>query len=243
MKPLCTWLLLSFLLVMMAAAPAGAQIQFGEAARQLGLGKSAAISDDKVASGLKEALRVGTDNAVKYTGRKDGYFGNAAIKILMPKNLRPLESGLRAVGYGPKVDEFILSMNRAAERAAPEAKAIFRDAILAMTFEDVRKILHGSDTAATEYFQARTSSRLTVAFRPVVERAMRENGVTRQYEALVGQYESLPFMKGPNFDINEYVVSQALGGLFHILGEEEKKIRKNPAARVTSLLKEVFTKR
>ena len=102
MKPLCTWLLLSFLLVMMAAAPAGAQIQFGEAARQLGLGKSAAISDDKVASGLKEALRVGTDNAVKYTGRKDGYFGNAAIKILMPKNLRPLESGLRAVGYGPR---------------------------------------------------------------------------------------------------------------------------------------------
>ena len=134
-------------------------------------------------------------------------------------------------------------MNRAAERAAPEAKAIFRDAILAMTFEDVRKILHGSDTAATEYFQARTSSRLTVAFRPVVERAMREKGVTRQYEALVGQYESLPFMKGPNFNINEYVVSQALGGLFHMVGEEEKKIRTNPAARVTSLLKEVFTKR
>ena len=111
-----------------------------------------------------------------------------------------------------------------------------------MTFEDARKILHGSDTAATEYFQAHTSSRLSAAFRPIVERAMRENGVTRQYEALIGQYESLPFMKGPTFDINEYVVSQALNGLFYMLGEEEKKIRKNPAARVTSLLKEVFAK-
>ncbi|MBZ5700221.1 MAG: DUF4197 domain-containing protein [Acidobacteriia bacterium] len=243
MKPLRSCLLLFTLSGLLGAAPAGAQIQLGEAARQLGLGKSAGPAEDKVAAGLKEALRVGADNAVKYTGRKDGYFANAAIKILMPKNLRPIEKGLRAVGYGPKVDEFILSMNRAAEQAAPEARLIFRDAILAMTFEDARKILQGSDTAATEYFQAHTSSRLSAAFRPIVEQAMREHGVTRQYEALIGQYESLPFMKGPTFDINEYVVSQALNGLFHMLGEEEKKIRKNPAARVTSLLKEVFGKR
>ena len=242
MKPLRSCLLLFTLTGLFSAASAGAQIQLGEAVKQLGLGKSTALPDTKVAAGLKEALRVGADNAVKYTGRKDGYFGNAAIKILMPKNLRPIETGLRAVGYGPKVDEFILSMNRAAEHAAPEARLIFRDAILAMTFEDARKILSGSDTGATEYFRAHTTSRLTEAFRPAVKQAMRENGVTGQYEALIGKYESLPFMKGPTFDINEYVVSQALNGLFYMLGEEEKKIRKNPAARVTSLLKEVFAK-
>ena len=242
MKLLHSCLLFFALTGLPGAAPAGAQIQLGEAAKQLGLGKSATLPESKVASGLKEALRVGADNAVKYTGRKDGYFANEAIKILMPKNLRPIEKGLRAVGYGPKVDEFVLSMNRAAEQAAPEARLIFRDAILSMTFEDARKILQGRDTAATEYFQAHTTSQLTAAFQPVVKQAMRENGVTRQYEDLIGKYESLPFMKGPTFDINEYVVSQALNGLFYMLGEEEKKIRKNPAARVTSLLKEVFAK-
>src|SRR6266436_3520010 len=113
--------------------------QLGEIAKELGLGQSQ-LSDSKLTSGLKEALRVGTDKSVKLTGRTDGYFGNQAIKILMSKNLRPLESGLRAMGYGPKVDDFVLSMNRAAEAAAPAARKIFVDAILAMSFEDARKI-------------------------------------------------------------------------------------------------------
>ena len=123
----------------------------------VGLGNSNGLSDSKVASGLKEALRVGADNAVKFTGRRDGYFGNEAIKILMPNSLRPVEKGLRAVGYGPKVDGFILSMNRAAEAAAPAARKIFVDAILAMSFDDARKILSGGDTAATDYFKNKTS--------------------------------------------------------------------------------------
>jgi Protein of unknown function (DUF4197) len=214
--------------------------QTGEISRRLGLGTASALSDSKVASGLKEALRVGATNAVKLTGRRDGYFGNEAIKILMPNNFRTLEKGLRAIGYGPKVDGFVLSMNRAAEAAAPSARKIFTDAILAMSFDDARKILSGGETAATDYFKDKTSAQLTEAFRPVVEKTMSENSVTQQYNALLGQAQSIPFMKSPKLDITQYVVSKALDGLFYTLGQEEKKIRKDPVARTTSLLKEVF---
>ena len=214
--------------------------QTDEISRRLGLANSSELSDSKVGSGLKEALRVGAENAVKLTGRRDGYFGNEAIKILMPNNLRPVEKGLRAVGYGPKLDGFMLSMNRSAEAAAPAAKKIFGDAILSMSFDDARKILSGGDTAATDYFKSKTSTQLTAAFRPVVEKTMSENSVTQQYNDLVGQAQNIPFMKSPSLDITQYVVSKALDGLFFTLGQEEKKIRKDPMARTTSLLKEVF---
>jgi hypothetical protein len=160
----------------------------------------------------------------------------------MPEKLQTLEKGLRVVGYGPQVDQFVLSMNRAAERAAPAAKQIFWDAIGEMTFEDVRKIWSGNETAATDYFKGKTTDRLAVAFRPVVDKAMNEVGVTRQYKELVGKYESIPFVKKETFDIDGYVVTKALDGLFHMVGEEERKIRTNPQARVTDLLKEVFKK-
>jgi hypothetical protein len=199
-----------------------------------------ALSDTKIASGLKEALQVGATNAVKLTGRTDGYFGNAAIKILLPKNLRTFERGLRAMGYGPKVDDFVLSMNRSAEAAAPEAKKIFLDAILAMSFEDARRILSGGETAATDYFKSKTTAQLTTAFRPVVEKTMDHNNVTQQYKQVAAQAQTIPFMKSQNLDITDYVVTQALNGLFYMLGQEEKKIRKNPAAQTTSLLKQVF---
>jgi hypothetical protein len=218
----------------------GSEAQIGELGKRLGLRRSSALSDDKVASGLKEALRIGTGNAVARTGRKDGFFGNDVIKILMPSGLRAVERGLRAVGRGPDVDEFILSMNRAAERSAPLAKDIFWSAITQMTFDDARAILGGGDTAATEYFRRETSDRLAVAFRPVVEQAMNEVGATRRYKELVGRAQSLPFVRTQALDIDAYVVTKALDGLFHVLGEEERKIRRDPAARVTSLLKEVF---
>ena len=216
--------------------------QTDEISKRLGLGNSSGLSDSKVASGLKEALRVGAENAVKLTGQRDGYFGNEAIKILMPNNLRPVEKGLRAIGYGPKLDGFILSMNRSAEAAAPAAKKIFGNAILSMSFDDARKILSGGDTAATDYFKSKTSTQLTAAFRPVVEKTMSENSVTQQYKDLLGQAQSIPFMRSPSPDITQYVVSKALDGLFYTLGQEEKKIRKDPVARTTSLLKEVFGK-
>jgi hypothetical protein len=206
------------------------------------VGQQGELSDVKIGSGLKEALKVGTENSVHLTGKTDGYFLNQAIKILMPEKLQTLEKGLKMVGYGPQIDEFVLSMNRSAEQAAPHAKQIFWDAIGEMTFEDARKILSGNDTAATQYFKEKTTGKLTAAFQPVVEKSMNEVGVTRQYNELVGRYQTIPFVKSETFDINHYVVTKALDGLFHVLGEEERKIRTNPAARVTDLLKEVFAR-
>jgi Protein of unknown function (DUF4197) len=215
-------------------------VQFEELAKRAGLGITSGLSESKVASGLKQALQVGATNAVTITGQPNGYFGNEAIKILMPNDLRPLERGLRAVGFGPKIDEFILSMNRSAEAAAPAAKKIFVDAILAISFDDARKILSGNDTAATDYFKERTTGQLTEAFEPVVKKVMAQNGTARQYNALAEQYKSIPFAKSQNLDIDHYVVTKALDGLFYELAEQEKQIRKNPAARTTALLKQVF---
>jgi Protein of unknown function (DUF4197) len=216
-----------------------ASSQLGEITQRLGLG-DATLSDTKISSGLKEALQIGAEQAVKVTGRSNGYFENPDIKILMPSNLRTLEKGLRMVGYGPKIDDFVLSMNRAAEAAAPAARQIFINAIAAMSFDDARRILSGGDTAATNYFKEKTTPQLTAAFRPVVERTMEKNGVTQQYDGLVSQYKSLPFARDQDLDISHYVVSKALEGLFFELGQEERKIRQDPAAQTTNLLKEVF---
>lgn len=216
--------------------------QLDQVKNGIGLNNQSALTDSKVASGLKEALQTGAENAVKLTGKTDGYFGNQAIKILLPKNLQPLQKGLGALGYQSKIDAFVLSMNRAAEASAPAAKKIFGDAILAMSFDDARRILSGSDTAATEYFKNKTNDKLATAFRPYVEKTMNENGVTQQYDALAGQLKSIPFAKREDLDINKYVVDKALDGLFYMLAEEERKIRKNPAARTTDLMKEVFGK-
>jgi hypothetical protein len=228
------------MVVLLTALPASAQLD--RIFKGLGIGQKEGLSDAKIGSGLKEALKIGAENTVNLTGQTDGYFLNQAIKILMPEKLRTLEKGLRAVGYGPQVDEFVLSMNRSAEQAAPFAKQIFWDALGEMTFEDARRIWSGTETAATDYFKGKTTDKLTAAFRPVVEKAMNEVGVTRQYKELVGRFQAIPFVKSESFDIDHYVVTKALDGLFHVLGEEERKIRKDPTARVTDLLKEVFGK-
>jgi hypothetical protein len=222
------------------APPASAQLD--RLLKGLGVGQQSELSDAKIVSGLKEALQIGTNNAVKLTGRPNGYFRNEAIKILMPEKLQSLEQGLRLVGYGPQVDEFVLSMNRAAERAAPHAKQIFWDAITGMTFDDAQKILAGGDTAATEYFQVKTTDKLTAAFRPAVDKAMNEVGVTRQYKELIARYQTIPFVTSETFDIDQYVVGKSLDGLFTVVGEEERKIRTDPTARATDLLREVFGK-
>ncbi len=234
---------IAVLFVLAAATCAAASAQSGKIAEALGLGKKESLSTEKIGSGLKEALQVGTGNAVKSTGKLDGYFANAAIKILMPEKLRTLEKGLRAAGQGPKVDEFILSMNRAAEKAAPLARDIFWGAIKEMTFDDARKILSGGETAATDYFKAHTTEKLTAAFAPIVKKATDETGVTRQYKDLTARAQSIPFLRAQAVDIDEYVVGKALDGLFYVVAEEERKIRKDPAARVTSLLKDVFGRR
>ena len=227
--------------VALVASPASAQID--QLLKGMGIGRQSGLSEGKASAGLKEALQVATEKSVSLTGRPDGYFSNAAIKILMPEKLRSVEQGLRMVGYGPQVDEFVLSMNRAAEQAAPAAKQIFVDAIASMTFDDAKKIVTGGDTSATEFFKAKTTDQLTAAFRPVVDRTMGEVGVTRQYQELMGRFDAIPFARTQAFDIDGYVVNKALDGLFHVVGEQEALIRTNPAARTTALLQEVFAKK
>ena len=224
------------LALLVSPSPAAAQID--RLLQGLGIG---GLPDTKIASGLKEALRVGTETTVKLTGKTDGYFANQAIKILMPSQLQTADKGLRMVGYGPQLDEFVLSMNRAAEAAAPGAKKIFGDAIGEMSIEDARKIWSGADNAATQYFRSKTSDRLTTAFKPVVDGALNQVGVTRQYKELLGRAQSIPFMKTESLDIDRYVLGKSLDGLFVVLGEQEKQIRTNPAARTTELLREVFS--
>ena len=198
--------------------------------------------DATVASGLKEALSVGTENAVKSVSQQNGYFGNQLIKILMPEKLQKVADVLGKVGYQKQVDEFILSMNRAAEKAAPKAASIFGDAIKQMTFEDARKILSGGNTSATDYFKGKTHDRLYQEFKPIVSTSLDDVGATRSYKEMMGKYESIPFMDKQSLDLNHYVTEKSLDGLFFTVGQEEKKIRTDPAARVTDLLKNVFGK-
>jgi Protein of unknown function (DUF4197) len=236
-------ILVSVAALLIGVNPAWAQFDINKALQGLSGVTGSGLSDAKIGSGLQEALRVGTENAVNITGQTDGFFKNQLIKILMPKTLQNMEKPLRFVGYGPQIDEFVLGMNRAAEKSVPFAKDIFWDAIGQMSFDDARKILAGSDTAATDYFKAKTSKKLQAAFKPSVEEVMGQVGVNQQYNELIGRYKDVPFAKSVTFDVNQYVTEKTTDGLFFVVGQEEKKIRTNPAARVTDLLKEVFSKR
>jgi hypothetical protein len=207
----------------------------------VGVSPQEGIDDSTAGDGLKEALSIGTANAVKLVSRPDGYFRNEFIKILMPEKIRKVADLLSTVGFQKEVDDFVLSMNRAAEKVAPQAADFFVDAIKEMTILDAHVILKGGDTAATEYFREKTSNRLYGVFKPVVSDSMNEAGVTRSYKEMMGRYESLPFVEAVSLDLDHYVTNQALDGLFYMVGQEEKKIRTDPAARVTDLLKNVFS--
>lgn len=219
---------------------AGWQDFFNKAMKTVGGEKS--LTDDEIVKGLKEALEVGTSAAVQTVSKTDGYFNNPRIKIPLPENVKKVEKLLRATGLGGQVDQFELSMNRAAERAAPEAKNIFWDAIKQMTFTDARGILDGGDNSATLYFKDKTSDRLQKIFKPITHQAMSEVGATRYYQSLDSKIKTFPFADQMSFDLDQYVTDKALGGLFTMLAEEEKKIRQDPAARVTDLLKKVFAR-
>jgi hypothetical protein len=197
------------------------------------------LSENKIVAGLKQALQVGTSRAVAVTGRPDGFLKNDAIKIPLPPKLETVGRGLRFIGLGSKVDELEVGMNRAAEQATPQAKQIFLAALRKMTFDAARHILTGSDTAATDYFKRTSTPDLTTAFSPIVHSSMRKVGVVEQYDRLI-QTAPGGSAIASEFDLDKYVVGKTLDGLFYMLGEEEKKIRKNPAAQTTQLLKQVF---
>jgi len=214
------------------AAPSGAAAKGGGSAR-----------DEKtVADGLKEALTIGSQKAVELVSKQDGYFLNPKIKIPLPEKVQKSERMLRKVGLSKQVDEFVLTMNRAAEKAAPVAKDIFVGAVREMTIQDAITILRGSDTAATEYFRSKTHGKLYAAFKPTVSKAVMDVGVTKAYQQLVDKAKKTKIVKDVSLDLDHHVTSKALDGLFYMVGEEEKKIRKDPVARVTDLLKQVFGK-
>ena len=234
---------LSFLLVaVLLTAIAQSQSPLGDLIKKVGgqQQKSGNLSTDKITAGLREALKISTGKAVAATGRPDGFLKNEAIKIVLPPRLQTAGKGLRMAGMGAQVDALEVGMNRAAEQAAPAAKQIFLNALLKMTFSDARQILSGGDTAATEYFKKTSTPDLTTAFTPTVHKSMENVGVVRQYNQLMKNPMAASLAGRQGLDLDGYVVGKSLDGLFYMLGQEEKKIRKDPAAQTTNLLKEVF---
>ena len=210
-----------------------------------GLGKKpkvldALLDEQTVAAGLREALRVATDRTVVSTSKLDGFLGNALIRIVMPEQFEVAAKTLRAVGFGKQVDELEIGMNRAAERAAGEATEVFLNAITQMTLEDAFSILNGGDNAVTNYFRSHTEESLHERFKPIVTEKMSEIGLYKVYNGLTDYYNKLPLVTTPALDLDEYVTQQALNGLFTVLGQEEKRIRTDPLARTTDLLRRVF---
>ncbi|MBW6484979.1 MAG: DUF4197 domain-containing protein [Syntrophobacterales bacterium] len=200
------------------------------------------LDDSTIASGLKEALSLGTKNAVGLVSQLNGYMGNDAIKILLPDKIQRTAELLSKLGYQRQVDEFIQSMNRAAEQAAPNAASPFAAAIREMSIEDARKILAGNNRAATDYFQSKTTAQLYEAFKPAIAASMNQVGATRAYQAMLGRLPALSLVKPDSVDLDHYVTNKALNGLFQMIAEEETKIRTNPVARTTDLLKKVFAR-
>lgn len=198
------------------------------------------LSEKDASDGIKEALTKGTENSVKLVSNTNGYFGNPEIKIPFPKEAEEMESTLRAAGFGKKVDQFILSMNRAAEKAAKEATPIFINAIKNMTITDAINIVKGNNDAATQYLKKNTSPELNTKFQPPIKASLDKVYATKYWGDLVRLYNKIPFVKKMNPDLTAYVTGKAIDGLFVMVAKEELKIRKDPVARTSDLLKKVF---
>lgn len=232
---------LALLTCLLFASPAHADL-LDKARTYLDKNKNAGGTPDTntIIAGLKEALSVGAKNGVGKVSRVNGYLGNELIRIPAPESVRKIETMLRKLGFHKEVDQFVTSMNRAAEKAAPQALSFFAGAVKEMTIPDAVKILHGNDTAATDFLKSKTYKRIYDSFKPVVTSAMNDVGVTRSFKELMDKAASIPLLKREVVDLDHYVTSKALDGLFVVVGQEEKKIRKDPAARVTELLRTVF---
>ena len=200
------------------------------------------VSNADVSSGLKGALFQGVRNAVDELGQENGFLDNTRVKIPLPKSLQKIEKTLRFAGQGDRVDEFVEAMNHAAERAVPEATDIFLDSIKQMSCTDARNILFsGQDDAATQFFRRTSEQRLRQKFRPVVEDFTEQVGVTQKYKQMIGSYGFLGKVVGRDAtDLDGYVTDKALDGLFLLVADEERKIRRDPVGRTTSILRKVF---
>lgn len=199
------------------------------------------LTDGDVAAALREALTIGTDTAVTKGSAIDGYFANPDIKILFPEEAAVVESVVGLIPGGDiLIDEFVQSVNRAAEDAADEATPIIKDAIVNITFDDAMTILNGSDTAATNYLRLKTFSDLYTAFKPDIQNSLEGVGAQQAWEEIIDLYNTIPFVEDVNTDLADYSTNKGLDGLFILLGQEEGKIRTDVEHQVTSLLQEVF---
>jgi Protein of unknown function (DUF4197) len=199
-----------------------------------------ALTTEEVGSGLKEALINGISKGADLVSLTDGYFKNAEIKIPFPPDVKKVEDKLRQLGFGNKVDEFVMTLNRGAEEAAKEAKPIFVSAIKQMTIDDAWGILKGQPNAATEFLKRTTTPQLKQKFSPVVQTALDKVSATKYYGDVINTYNKVPFVEKVNPDLNDYATNKAIEGLFVMVAKEELNIRQNPVARTTDLLKRVF---
>ncbi|HAD32779.1 MAG TPA: DUF4197 domain-containing protein [Methylophaga sp.] len=209
----------------------------------LGTSEGTDLSSDTIANGLKEALEVGTRKAVENVSKEGGYLNNPKIHIPLPPRVQQAAGLMRQLGLNKMADDFEQSINRAAEKAAPQATSIMIDAIKSMTIDDARNILNGENDAATRFFEDRTRGKLADLFEPVIDTSLNEVGATRYYNQLNDKLSSVPVVgQELDMDLQDYVTDQALNGLFVMLAEEEQKIRDNPAARTSEILQQVFGK-
>lgn len=223
----------------------------GEAFAQLESLKKAAksitggsgLSSEEIAAGLKEALTNGISKGSDLVSQIDGYFKNPEIKLPFPPEAKKAEDRLRQMGMGAEVDKFILTLNRAAEDAAKEAKPIFITAIKSMTIQDAAGILKGQPDAATQYLKRTTSSQLKDKFKPVVQNSLSKVNATKYYADLINTYNKIPLVQKMNPNLDDYATDKAIEGLFIMIAKEEKNIRSNPGARTSELLKKVFGSR
>ena len=234
---------LSIILILCGFLSYASQAQFGKLKKSINkaIRGGGGLSTEEVAKGLKEALVKGTGKGTDQASKQDGYFKNSLIKILFPPDARKVETKLRQVGMGKQVDRFILSINRAAEKAAKEAKPIFVSAIKSMTIQDAWGILKGEDDAATQYLDRTTSKQLFTKFNPIIKRSLNEVNATKYYKELITSYNKIPLVDKRNPNLDEHVTDKSIDGLFTLIAKEEANIRKNPGARTTDLLKKVFS--
>ena len=231
-------LILLITLVVTLAACDALKYSLQQAAKQSSQG---GVTNAQIISGLKEALKVGTNNAVSTLGTKDGFFRNARFKIPFPPEVRHVESKLRSLGMSSLVDNFIEKMNRGAEEAVKEATPIFVNAITSMTIADARGILFGNDQAATQYFRSKTGGQLFNAFMPKVKNVLDNKvKVTKAWSDVATAYNKIPGVYPVTTDLPKYITDKSINALFIRIGEEEKKIRENPGARVNDILRRVF---
>jgi hypothetical protein len=198
------------------------------------------LTRSEIAAGLKDALRVGTENVVSQLGTTDGFNADPEIHIPLPENLKSVKSALSAVGMSAMMDDLELKLNRAAEEATPPARKLFWDSIEAMTLDDVTGIYNGPDDAATRYFEGKMSDPLALAMQPIVENALNQVGAVQAYDAVMGQYANLPFVPDVKANLQAHVVERGMDGIFHYLAVEEAAIRKDPVKRTTDILQKVF---